>query len=389
MTLRVLHVTPVWLPLTQNWIYTQVTCLPPGRVDCDVLCEELENPGEFPVPRLHHMPVSRPIRMLRAATLRIPGLHWREGALARKARALGSDILHSHFGDAAWRHIGAARAAGAAHVVSFYGFDASLLPRQPGWGARLKELFQAADPFICEGPHMARSLAALGCPESKLRVRHLGIALERFEYRPRQWRPGEPLAVLIAASFTEKKGIPFGIRALGRLRNIDLRVTIVGDARRVAEQQAQKREILHAIRESGLGTQVKLTGYLPHAEMTKQAYRHHVFLAPSITARSGDTEGGAPVSLAEMAATGMLVVSSRHCDIPEVVVDGETGFLAAERDVEGIAACLEKAAQAYARWPDLLAASRLRIETEFNATIQGSRLVQLYEEAAGSKREGR
>ena len=386
MTLRVLHVTPVWLPLTQNWIYTQVTCVPPGRVECDVLCEEVENPGEFAVPRLHHMPVPRPLRMLRAAALRIPGLHWRASALARKARDLRPDIMHSHFGDAAWTHIGAARAAGAAHVVSFYGFDASLLPRQPGWRARLKELFQAADLFICEGPHMGRTLAALGCPESKLRVRHLGIALERFEYRPRQWRPGEALRVLIAASFTEKKGIPFGIRALGRLRNIDLGVTIVGDARALPEQQEQKRKIMDAIRECGLGDRVRLTGYLPHAELTLEAYRHHVFLAPSVTAQSGDTEGGAPVSIAEMAATGMLVVSSRHCDIPDVVVDGETGFLAAERDVEGITACLEKATQAYARWPELLAASRRRIETEFNAAIQGARLVQIYDEAAGLKR---
>jgi colanic acid/amylovoran biosynthesis glycosyltransferase len=31
------------------------------------------------------------------------------------------------------------------------------------------------------------------------------------------------------------------------------------------------------------------------------------------------------------------VVSSKHCDIPEVVKDGVTGLLAEERDVEGLA----------------------------------------------------
>ena len=65
--------------------------------------------------------------------------------------------------------------------------------------------------------------------------------------------------------------------------------------------------------------------------------KHDVFLAPSVTASNGDTEGGAPVAIIEMAASGMPIVSTRHCDIPSVVLDGVTGLLAAERDSEGLA----------------------------------------------------
>ncbi len=69
-------------------------------------------------------------------------------------------------------------------------------------------------------------------------------------------------------------------------------------------------------------------GYQPHSTLFAEAYRHHIFLSPSVTASTGDTEGGAPVSLIEMAATGMLIVSTTHCDIPEVIKHGVTGLLA-------------------------------------------------------------
>ncbi len=52
--------------------------------------------------------------------------------------------------------------------------------------------------------------------------------------------------------------------------------------------------------------------------------RHHLFLSPSVTAPDGDSEGGAPVSIIEAAATGMPVVSTTHCDIPQAVDDGVT-----------------------------------------------------------------
>jgi len=67
-----------------------------------------------------------------------------------------------------------------------------------------------------------------------------------------------------------------------------------------------------------------------------EAYRNHLFVSPSVTAEDGDTEGGAPVTVIELAASGMPVVSSLHCDIPEVLQDGVTGLLAQEKDVAGI-----------------------------------------------------
>jgi colanic acid/amylovoran biosynthesis glycosyltransferase len=57
-----------------------------------------------------------------------------------------------------------------------------------------------------------------------------------------------------------------------------------------------------------------------------------IFLHPSVTGQDGDNEGGAPVCIIEASAVGLPVVSTLHADIPEVVIDEQTGFLVPERN---------------------------------------------------------
>jgi len=383
--IRVVHSTPIWLPQTQTWLYTQVSCVPPERVENHVVCQEVENLDQFPIRHLHNFALASNLERSWDRRLMRYGVRRHLGFLARVARRVGAAVIHSHFGDKAWANLGAAKAAGARHVVTFYGYDMSSFPRQALWRERFLELFDTVDLVLCEGPHMARGVVALGCPEEKVRVQHLGIRLDQLPFQPRRWHPGGKLRVLIAATFTEKKGIPYALAALGRLQHeVDLEITVIGDARQeVAESRSEKETILAVIEAQGLADKVRLLGYQSHATLLKEAYDHHVFLSPSLTAKDGGTEGGAPVSIIEMAASGMFIVSSRHCDIPEVIQDGNTGFLANERDVDGLYDCLLRAIREPDKWPRMLACGRKHIETEFNAVIQGLRLAQHYESAIG------
>ena len=116
-----------------------------------------------------------------------------------------------------------------------------------------------------------------------------------------------PLRVLIAGSFREKKGIPYALEALGRLQQeIPLEITIIGDASERGE--AEKLQILDTIKTHNLWPKTRMLGYQPHAILLEEAYRHHIFLSPSVTASDGDTEGGLPVSIIEMAATGRFLM---------------------------------------------------------------------------------
>ncbi len=378
-TLCVLHSAPSWLPQTQTWMHTQVRHLP-ADVESHVVCGSTENLDQFPVEHLHALADS-PWRWRLDRVVRKAGLRRELGHLGRIAKAHDARVLHSHFGHIGWTDCHAARRLGLGHVVTFYGQDASYLPRHdPVWQQRYQEMFAGVDRVLAEGPHLASSIEALGCDPRKIVVHHLGIELDRLPFRARAWNEGEPLRVLIAGTFTEKKGIPYAIEALGALReDVDLEVSVIGDASNEPRRQREKAKILAAIDASGLA--VRQLGFQPHARLLEEAYRHHVFLSPSVTAEDGDSEGGAPVTILEMAATGMPVVSTTHADIPEVLGSAGRELLSAERDSNGIASKLRALLTDVSAWPDRCEAVRAHIEREYGAERQGERLAAIYRAA--------
>jgi colanic acid/amylovoran biosynthesis glycosyltransferase len=226
---------------------------------------------------------------------------------------------------------------------------------------------------------MATCIKILGCEPTKVHVQRLGVRLDRIAYRPRTWDGHEPLKVLLAATFTEKKGLPYAMAALGRLaREVDLGITVIGDARSSETDQVEKQKILEAVQSGGIENKVTFMGYQPYQVLFEQAYKHHVFVSPSVCAASGDTEGGAPVTIIEMAATGMPVVSTRHCDIPGVILDGETGLLADERDVDGLYDKLRWLSANPDSWRSMLDKGRVHLEASFDAHKQGKKLADIY-----------
>jgi colanic acid/amylovoran biosynthesis glycosyltransferase len=123
---------------------------------------------------------------------------------------------------------------------------------------------------------------------------------------------------------------------------------------------------------------VNMMGYCSHAKMIEIAYKHHVFLSPSVHAADGDSEGGAPVSIIEMAASGMPIVSTFHCDIPEVIDHGISGLLAPERDVETLIQHLTWLVKNPEKWSKLIYAARAHIEAEYDMETQALKLEKIY-----------
>lgn len=377
--IRVIHSIPLWLGQTLTWLYHQIQCLD-RSIDAHVVCEHTAHLEQFGI-RYIHSTADLPIRFQYwDRLLRRLGLRKQVGRLAQIGQELKPSVVHSHFGNIGWTNLSAVQRLGVPHIVTFYGRDVNLLPTQdPRWKDRYHDLFRQADLFFCEGPHMASCLRRLGCPAHKIHVQRLGVMLEDLPFQPRQWDGKEPLRVLMAASFREKKGIPYGLEALGKLpATVPLEVTLIGDAPPEDAVSLEKVRILKTIERSGLSGKVRLMGFQPHAVVLREAYRHHLFLSPSVTASDGDTEGGAPVTLIEMAATGMPIVTTRHCDIPEILLDGRSTWLAEERDVEGLETALQRWIEQPRQWTDMLRMGRDHIEQHFDARMQGKRLTQHY-----------
>ena len=385
-TITALHSVPSWLPQTQTWLYNHVRLLPPS-VTNHIVCETAENLDQFDLPNVHSLSEAASWRYYWDKGLRGLGTRRYLGLLVRVAKRQGVDLLHSHFGSTGWVNTQAAERVGFAHVVTFYGQEVNHYPRQdPRWYDRYRELFEKVDRVLCEGPHMASCVAALGCPEGKIRVHRLGILVDGIPFRPREWNPEEPLRVLIAASFREKKGIPDALEALGRLQHqVPLEITVIGDASKEPRTQEEKEKILAIIEKHDLWPKIRLLGYQPQDVLFREAYEHHIFLSPSVTAEDGDTEGGAPVGIIEMAATGMPVISTRHCDIPGVLRDGVTGLLADEGDVEGLVTHLRWLVEHPQRWSCMLEAGHEHIAQHFDVNRQAAGLEQVYREVLAER----
>jgi colanic acid/amylovoran biosynthesis glycosyltransferase len=378
--LRVVHSLPTWLPLTATWLYNQVRYLSQD-IESHIACKATENLDCFDLTRIHSLAKVPKWKSLCRK--------WRHGGgwsrymahLAFVSRHYHCRILHSHWGDFAWKDLPVAQELGMTHVVSFYGKDVGFYPRQNAKAKeRYRRLFDQADLVLCEGPHMASCIVAQGCPKEKVRVQHLGIEVAKLPFRPRVWSGEGSLRVLIAGSFREKKGIPDALRSLGLVKDEfpQLEVSIIGDASGDPRSVVEKVRIMDAVRESGLGSRCRLLGYQPYAVLLEEAYRHHIFMSPSLTASDGDTEGGAPVTLIEMAATGMAVLATRHCDIPSVVLEGRTGLLVEERDVEGLAAGIRWLAAHPERWCEMTELARERVESEYDVVKETAKLAEIY-----------
>jgi colanic acid/amylovoran biosynthesis glycosyltransferase len=385
--LHILHSCPVWLPLTQTWLYHQVDSC--RSVHSHVVCRRTENLDQFGGGDIH---VYEGSTLARRAVDVLKRRRW-IGNVAhvldrtvlnrfkhRTLEVVRAKILHSHFGMTGWRDRNVAARTGVKQVVTFYGLDVGFMPcQEPRWYRRYRQMFDTVDSVLCEGPHMAQCVERLGCPSHKVHVHHLGIDVDAIHFEPRSWSRPETLQVLIAASFSEKKGIPYALDAVGRLsREHPVEVTLIGGGPDTPRVRAEKQRIDEAIARHGLEQRVRFLGYVPHARLLEESYRHHVFISPSVTAETGDTEGGAPITILEMLATGMPVVSTTHCDIPEVIRHGQDGLLADERDVDGLVAHLRWLVAHPDRWKDIATSARARVEKEFNAKIQGQRLAEHY-----------
>lgn len=376
MNVPVLHSYAHWLPLTMNWLHNQVRFLD-DDITSHVFCDVKENEDAFPTENITCLNDGWPGAIVINKLIRKSGLGKWNFPLKKILTQKNTRVLHSHFGHTGWENMRLAKHCNIPHVVTFYGADVNFLPKNnPAWFTRYHNLFDLADLFLCEGPFMRESLIAMGCPPSKVLVHHLGVDVSEIAYNPVIPAENEPIKILIAASFREKKGIPYALEALLACKNIPFEITIVGGAAADRNSTLESEKIHNLAKK--LGDRVHFAGFLSYQKLREAMNTHHVFLSPSVTAQDGDTEGGAPLGIMEASAAGLFVISTQHCDIPHVVTHKKTGLLAPERDYK----TLGKYLKWYKKNPDkvseMLFAARKRMEDDFDAQKQGLALSAIY-----------
>lgn len=294
----------------------------------------------------------------------------------------GPDVLHAHFGNRALEVLPLARRLQLPLITSFYGRDMSRQPSgQPPLARCYEELFSTGVLFLAEGPAARLRLINLGCPQEKIAIQRLGIDLQRHAYSLRTRALKDPFRVLMAARFIEKKGFEFGVEAFAGAARGDRRLslTIVGEATQHSESVIKAR-LQEIVRRHDVGAQVRFAGAVSREELDTLARAHHVLLHPSVTAVDGDSEGGHPVVMTELAATGMPIIATHHDDIPQVVLDEQSGWLCQERNIEQLSEAIRDASNS----PDKLAQFSARARRVAEEKYDGRRftLDDIYQRVA-------
>lgn len=355
-----------FLPYSQTFVYEEVRRH--RRYDVEVFCRTRLLADRFPFEPVH---VGGP---LYAVTCRAP-------AFDARFRARRFAVVHAHFGLGAVYARPFARRHRLPLVVTFHGYDVPLLSSPTRWmpqhlryalmGPRVLDEMTLG---LCASAELRDMLLAQGVPERRLRVFRLGIDLGRFTPG---LRPEHEFRVVMVGRFVEKKGFEFGIAAFAEAARGDrrLRLTIVGDGPR----DAALRRLAEA---TGLGDRIAFAGPLPTEEVAALLATSHVLLAPSVVDRHGDRDSGLIVAK-EAGASGAVAIGTRHGGIPEIIDDGVTGYLVAERDTAAMTARLREVAADHALRARLGEAARRKMQREYDLDERVAALEALYDEARG------
>lgn len=302
-----------------------------------------------------------------------------QGRFAADLRTFRPDLVHAHFGPAGLDILPLVRRLGIPLVVTFHGYDASGLLRRPAYVRDLRALFEYAH-VIAVSRRMAERLRGYGARPHALQHHYIGVPLALFpfvERRPvaERLRAGETVRFLQVSNFVEKKGHALTVEAFARYARThsNWTLTFVGEGglRAGIEQQVHR---------AGLQDRVVFTGSIGQKAVSELMASSDVFVHHSVTDPNGNEEG-IPISLMEAMAMGLIVISTRHAGIEELVESGVEGYLTDERDLDAYVEVLRGLDHCD---PELPRRARAKVERDFDIDRQNRVLVELYRSCCGA-----
>jgi colanic acid/amylovoran biosynthesis glycosyltransferase len=261
---------------------------------------------------------------------------WLGACYALQLQRRGVEHIHVHHGYfGAWVAMVAARLLNVGYSMTLHGSD--LLTGAAYLDAKLKNcrfcvtISEYNRRYILEHYSTIEAgrvvVARLGVdvvesgrfPAAKVQTSILESSLVR---RPENSHSDSRLHLLAVGRLHAVKDHAFFLRACVQLRQrgLDFQCQIAGEG-------PERRNLERLIQEYGLEERVRLLGHVPHERQDSLYQRADVVV---LTSRSE----GIPLVLMEAMARGKIVVAPAITGIPELVVEGQTGFLYEPGSVE-------------------------------------------------------
>ena len=283
--------------------------------------------------------------------------------LARLAVTRGADHLHVHsFANSAHVAALARILGGCPYSLTLHG-DLDVYGRDHVHKTRLANFVTCVT-----APLRSQVLSRLGLPASRVHLVWMGVDTGQFKQMNNTARvPGEPMRLLTVARLHANKGHRFALRALKQLKGegVSAAYTIVGDG-------PAREEIEQEVMALGLSASVKLVGTRSESEVLALLQSSDALLLTSI----GMGEA-APVAVMEAMSCGLPVVCSVIGGTPDMISQGEDGFLVGQEDIDAIASCLRQLTERPELAKQLGNAARLRAVRDFDSHALASKLLGL------------
>jgi glycosyltransferase involved in cell wall biosynthesis len=176
---------------------------------------------------------------------------------------------------------------------------------------------------ICVSAATRTVLVEAGVPVSHAQIIHTGLDVRQYLDRRKghlAHRVDQTLKVLYAGRIYPEKGIDTAIEAMTELvygqGRRDIRLSLAGTGSADYENQLRQR-----VSQAGLSDYVSFLGWVPPTEMPGLLQKFDVLVLPSSWPE--------PFSRAvlEGMVSGLVVVATRTGGTPEIIVDGENGWL--------------------------------------------------------------
>ncbi len=390
-SLKILHLFPAYLPQTSNWAYNLIAALP----DCEIHIAAknyLKNDfyhKDFQFANNYYdefdkmnqkLGKRKGLNILKKVVIKtIPYIFGKvDQVFVDYARKHKIEMIHAHFANIGWEFQTISNQLKIPFVISFYGWDYEKLPfTQPEYKERFRKLFKIADAFICEGNHGASILESYGCPKDKIKVVRLGVHPKKIQVIPRR-KATNQLKLVQIASFTEKKGHFYAIEALAKIikDHPNIVLTLIGN-----ENERMRREkVSQQIKALSLENNVRLLPSIDYKDLYKTLADFDVFIHPSCYATDRDCEGGAPVVLLDAQATGMPIIATTHCDIPDEVVHAKSGLLSPEKNIEALAESMKHFYKMNNEtYQEFAQRARLHVEQQYDISENAKKLKLVYD----------
>jgi glycosyltransferase involved in cell wall biosynthesis len=227
--------------------------------------------------------------------------------------------------------------------------------------------------FVAVSENIREAAIVAGLPAARIFVHPIGINTQNFT------RNGLPIAqrrpiILFLGRLVEKKGAGYLLEAFEILRKKlpEAELVIAGDG-------PERREL--AVRAVAIGG-VRFVGAFSREQAQALLAEARVLCLPSVTAESGDAEG-LPLVILEAQASGVPVVTSARGGAVEGILDGETGYAFAERDVPTMIDRLTRLLTDAALAEKFSAAAPRFVAAKHNLHSRTAELENLYDKVSG------